>query len=131
MSRWIVRDGESTPTTFRSEKVGERMSSDEQVDHDEKDAEPRGDPADRAHAWRREGVCRNINDPGDDELPGSEVRQHSRRMSRMHEEQRGDELRKYLEQVAMGSYEAAADSSHLPRCIAGPRNPSPADLTKR
>ena len=48
-----------------------------------------------------------------------------------HEEQRGDELRKYLKQVAMGSNEAAADSGHLTRLVARPRDPGSPELPER
>ena len=52
-------------------------------------------------------------------------------MSCMHEEQRGDELRKYLKQIAVGSNEAAAGSCDFTRFVARPRDPRPPELTQR
>jgi hypothetical protein len=52
-------------------------------------------------------------------------------MSCVHEEQRGHEVREYLKQVAMGSDEAAADSSDFSRCVARAGDPSPSQLTER
>ena len=52
-------------------------------------------------------------------------------MGRVREEQRGNELRKDLQEVLMGSNEAAADSSYLTLFIARSRDPNSTKLTQR
>ena len=51
-------------------------------------------------------------------------------MSRVHEKKCGDELRKYIQQVAVGPNEAAAESCHLTRFVTRPCNPSAAELSE-
>jgi hypothetical protein len=50
-------------------------------------------------------------------------------MGRVHKKQRGEELRKYLEQVAMGANESAADTGRLARLVTRPRDPSAPELS--
>lgn len=49
----------------------------------------------------------------------------------VHEEQRGDELRKNLKQVVMGSNEAATNSCYFKLFVPRPGDPSFPKLTQR
>jgi hypothetical protein len=106
------------------------VSLEEQVRHDDQDADLGDRPTYRPYAGRGERIGGDVEDSAQHECPGADVCQMTGRVGRVHEEEGCNELREYLQQIAVSPDEATADADHFPGVIPRSGYPFSAKLPK-